>query len=146
MERKILGRRYFAALGPAGGGEALLGGPTPSFPDSRVLSYTHLVKRVTSIIDFGKHFCPGALQFPGDSLGELYVTSGTRVRRGYIYRPIEIDGRKRPEREREREREEMQKGGPNVAVRQTDGAREREGEKRNDDGRYTWSETGRKQG
>lgn len=25
---------------------------------------------MTSIIDFGKHFCPGALQFPCDSLCE----------------------------------------------------------------------------
>lgn len=41
----------------------------PEFPrQARVRIYPR--KNVTSIIDFGKHFRPGALQFPSDSFCE----------------------------------------------------------------------------
>lgn len=73
---------------------------------------------MTSIIDFGKHFCPGALQFPSDSHCESGSDPTLRQERAFgaetSIPPIGIDVRdergEKKKKEREIERKEMQKG------------------------------------
>jgi len=77
-----------------------------------------------SIIDFGKHFCPGALQFPCDSLCESGSNPTLRQEGAFgagTSPPADRNRRVRKgEKERERRRgRKCRRGSNNRAVRKT---------------------------